>query len=234
MDGPAVVKIEDHMYVGEVNNGIKHGVGRSIECAVEYIGQFNNGMKTGIGRATSIHGSITGSFFNDAPHLICAEKSQNKHGLTTFSYGIRHGWSHHNYGKLHLTFKYVNGSREGLAVMTDGHEDMLRFTYFHGRMTGFAMATQRRVVYSGYLFKGVKEGPGREICGITGKIYTGEFSRGARTGYGEESDPKSGSFFIGYWRNGLPHCKGLEKNKVGSFYFGDWANGIKNGEGYEY
>ena len=43
-----------------------------------------------------------------------------------------------------------------------------------------------------------------------------------------------GRFFIGYWRNELPHCRGLEKNKDGSFYFGDWANGIKKGEGFEY
>lgn len=67
--------------------------------------------------------------------------------------------------------------------------------------------------------------------------YTGEWVNDKKHGYGTQVWSKTGSMYMGYWKNGKPDGKGIQKvldPKLKSYvvkYAGEWKNGKKHGMG---
>ena len=85
-------------------------------------------------------------------------------------------------------------------------------------------------------------GEGYQLFGKTsdfaGNYYEGEFNNGYH-GYGTYHWPDDDVKYIGYWKNGKHHGKGIIKFGPKSeypnrYYEGNWKNGMKHGHGFKF
>ncbi|KAH3731632.1 2-isopropylmalate synthase [Pelomyxa schiedti] len=91
-----------------------------------------------------------------------------------------------------------------------------------------------RTVYEGQWYRDKWHGCGTWHSPETGDIYHGEFDQGKRSGYGRMlfGDVKlCGGSYVGGWKDGVFHGRGVRIWDDGTRYEGDWVSGKENGAG---
>ena len=130
--------------------------------------------------------------------------------------------------------------------------DSLKNNYFRGRYEGEFAGGESNIraegygkltyyinntYYIGQFLNGLKHGKGAEYDEKDEIIYEGEFKNGKTEGFGRLNfsfltDKKFRGYYIGQFKNSLPHGKGTLYNKNDKIiYKGDFAKNKKNGKG---
>jgi hypothetical protein len=221
-------------YLGEVNNGVYHGVGAITLASVgTYEWQWQDGKPHGTGTQTYAsgekyegewqegkrHGQGT-NFFPDG-RVYDGQWEDNKmhgHGVKTFANGGKYEGQWED-DKKHGTGTYTFA--DGTGYVGQWEDDKK-----HGKGT---YTFDDGSVYNGQWRGGKCHGTGTYTF-ADGSKYEGQWHEGEMHGTGTETYP-SGGKYEGNWEDDKKHGTGKVTFSDGRGYDGQWQRGVPHGQG---
>ena len=228
-------------YVGEVNDGLRHGRGMEFSIILVdlpgafvmhgdsvhvvqpvYEGGYKNNARHGHGKLYSWCGDVLydGEWEKGKRHGRGKEYDSN--GKLTYEgewkdgRRARHGTAYHSNGDTSYDGEWKDGERHG-----------------HGKM--YHYLSGGNIMYDGEWKDGERHGHGKMYY-LSGEImYEGEWKNGKRDGRGKEYHSNGNTQYDGEWKNGRHDGHG--KSYYGSgdvMYDGEWKNGKHHGNGKSY
>ena len=239
------------VYLGEFEEGLRHGVGKFKNKCIEYVGQFLQGEFTGLAEVLELD---TGDLHKGS--FVCGEKNgfgvlvTNPLSKTQYSYeyyggymkGLKHGLG---VEKINSSIIYVgnfrNNVKDGIGVILDiknGKKVIFEGFWSNGQKTGYCKDyTDSRKEYEGMVIQGIKHGLGRLKFYDQNRListFFGQFEQDLQNGIGHlETDSY---IYIGEFLRGKKHGKGYMKYKPGSnldSYFGQFSENYQTGYGIQ-
>lgn len=248
------------LYTGELGNGLRAGVGMSVErsgsdASVEYVGEWLDDLPHGAGARTDADGTYEGSFEHGLPHGRGALRRRSGAAFRgTWVRGVMEGRGRALPAQPARGAEGEEPRRWTEGVWVGGHLDLSSVDSGSAPLEGGG-------VYDGGLEGGLPHGKGRAhwpngdtlearwahgeldpgeggICvrtAASGDRYVGELRGGSVAfprphGYGALT-AANGDRCEGKWRDGMPlDCDGAVTIE-GQRYEGAWRGGVRSGRG---
>lgn len=185
----ATLNLERGTYVGQVRNGVPHGLGTltysdSVRTRSNYTGSWVNGMKNGRGTMVWRSGDrYSGDWLNDLPH-----------GQGNYDWAEGHRYNG----------DYRQGQPDGFGLFQSAQGDIYQGQFQaglpHGQGEYFYGGGEKRLdKYTGEFDQGAFHGRGKYFF-ANGDRYEGDFANGERSGQGIMFY-NTGGYRQGTWRN---------------------------------
>lgn len=248
INGKAIMKVvNEFWFKGEVKKDAFDGCGTMIAVMPESIGTslpvviphrvvcshqggFKRGRRDGFGQVTWADGSILGYWNHDKAggYAVVESSDQRFEGLVSGNIAV--GKRTTAEGKYHGQFK--QGKRDGVGILkTQSGYYIGQWEEDYSSGSGEELR-QDGTKMQGEWLNGTLHG--LACVSVTGSSlqkseYVGSFENGQRSLFGRLED--SDSIYVGSWKQGLKHGRGLHKQPDGVTYFGDWKEDVRHGIG---
>lgn len=118
----------------------------------------------------------------------------------------------------------------GEGVLKFSETEEYKGTWIQGLAHGRGHLKTNMIEYDGLFRDGLFDGIG--TLKIKGKgTYTGKFAEGKFCGKGKFTWDKEHKIYVGSWRHGFMHGKGLMIWSDGRKFYGEYQKGLKHGKG---
>lgn len=212
---------DGHMYKGELNNGLLHGKGQfTWTDGTVYKGQFTQNEITGVGR------------YQWPDQSTYEGEVQN---------GLRHGKGKYiNVDEgVEYEGEWKDGMRDGEGVLTYNNGSVYTGRWERGMKWGQGKMTYASGnYYEGEWANNKRNGQGTMFWLTSQEKYEGQWEDNFQSGFGTHvwldgstENKLLRNRYVGYWKLGQRHGKGVFYYSNGSQYEGSWIDNFKHGEG---
>ncbi|CAD8086112.1 unnamed protein product [Paramecium primaurelia] len=212
--GFKIEQTNSYVYIGQVQNGLKHGTGilKLLDSFRIYVGEWKNDKKSGLAYEKFQSGAeYFGNYDNN---------KQNGYGEYVWANGESYKGN------------WIDGKKSGYGEWF-GQNTSYKGEWNNGFVEGKGVyQSENGDQYTGDFLQSMKHGLGEEQF-ANGDKYVGSFKNGKPDGYGEYYW-KNGSLYQGFFMDGMRHGHGVwQSNTQGKIdrYEGAYSNDKKCGYG---
>jgi len=211
MDGFAVKKYPDRIYLGQVSHGKREGSGiLQYENGRIYEGNWCQNLREAFGRECYPNGNVYEGEFH-------VGKAHGK-GLYKWANGESYDG------------EWKDGLKQGSGKWVGLQGDSYEGDWKKSKADGYGIHIWKNGdKYEGEWWQCLKHGQGTTTF-ANGDQYSGQYVRGQPHGYGEYKYV-NGTQYKGYFANGKRHGRGYLSKNNGDEYQGEWYNDKKHGYG---
>lgn len=224
-------------YLGQFQDGLRHGQGEVTIRGTVYRGDFDKGKRRGAGHYASATANYNGAYCDGFRHGYGTLRQEDAAGRVHVYDGellrsLRHGQGALRSDDCEYSGSWLRNARHGHGKQTwhqtgDVYDGQWENDAMHGqgRLETWVMS------YTGHFACGEQEGHGLQVWNHGLDQYEGEFLASRPHGKGTFTFPSKSESYEGEVEDGLLSGEGTYRYADGSTYSGQWRSGRQNGKG---
>lgn len=218
------------VYSGFFKDGQRHGVGKLAAPDHEFVGEFDQGKKHGYGSATFKDGKkVRGQYCKGRLQGFSELKTEERAFVAEFHEDKIEGIGSEIFEGGRYIGQFKASKRNGVGLLIEGNRSY-RGYWKDDIEHGFGVEDLEDFKYEGSFVDGIKRGYGRETMNNGNSIYLGCFADGFKQGFGRLDEGQD--IYIGEYNKGDRSGFGYLKASS-NIYFGSWVDNCREGFGLQ-